>query len=299
MSPMLLLRYRLEYFALRIIIEFVRLFPLDAAVALSGRVWRFLAPYGRRHRRALDNLARAFPEKTPEERTQIALDMWENLGRVMAETMQLDRLLKQPERIELVNSHIMERYRNKMGSAICVSLHMGNWELAMWPLAAAGVKPAAVYRLVKNPFVDLYLRGKRTKLYPGGLFAKGKAGGVLAGHETARMIGSYVRQGGRLGFLCDLYEKKGIPVPFFNHPAQSTPFPAMLARRIGTRLWVGRCIRIGNACRFKVEIKEVKVPRSENPDDDVKWITTAVQKQFEDWIREVPEQWMWSNRRWS
>jgi KDO2-lipid IV(A) lauroyltransferase len=40
------------------------------------------------------------------------------------------------------------------------------------------------------------------------------------------------------------------------------------------------------------------VPRSANQADDVKWITAAMQQQFEAWIREAPEQWMWSNRRW-
>lgn len=299
MSPLLLLRYRLEYFLLRVIIEFVRLFPLDKAVETSARLWRILAPRGRRHRRALANLARAYPEKTAEEREQIALAMWENLGRVMAETMQLDRVLEEPERIGTINGHILKRYQGKMGTAICVSLHTGNWELSMWPLAQAGVKPAAVYRLVKNPFVDLYLRSKRTALYPGGLFAKGKAKGILAGHDTARMIGSYLRQGGRLGFLCDLFDRKGIAVPFFGHPARSTPFPAMLARRLGARLWIGRCIRIDNKCKFAVEMRELKVPRTDDTDSDIRSITAAMQAQFEEWIREYPEQWMWSNRRWS
>jgi len=27
-------------------------------------------------------------------------------------------------------------------------------------------------------------------------------------------------------------------------------------------------------------------------------MTAAIQKEFETWIRERPEQWMWSNKRW-
>lgn len=293
------IRYFLEYCLLRLIIAFVRLFPLDTAVSLSAKIWGVLAPRGRRHRRALANLEKAYPKKTPEEREQIARAMWENLGRVMAETMLLDRILKEPERIQLADDFISKRYHGKMGSAICVSMHTGNWELSAWPLVQADIKPAGVYRLVNNPYVDLYLRSTRKELYPGGLFARGKSGGVNAGAETARQIGSYVRQGGRLGFLCDLYDRKGVEVPFFGHPAASTPFPAMLARRIGSRMWIGRCIRLGKESRFKVECRELKVPRTEDADADIKAILADMQKQFEDWIKEYPEQWMWSNRRWS
>lgn len=299
MSPLLKIQYWFEYILLRGIIELVRLIPLDRAVALSAWMWRHLAPHGRRHRRALENLALAFPEKTAEEREAIAVKMWENLGRVMAETMQLDRLLKQPERIEIINGHIFERYRGKMGSAVGVSLHTGNWELAMWPLSLADIRPAAVYRLVKNPLVDSYLRSMRKELYPGGMFAKGRGQGRHAGFDTARALGSYVRKGGRLGFLADGYDRRGLKVPFFGHDAASTPFPAMLARKLGARMWISRCVRVGDQCRFKVETKELKVPRTDDIDADIKSITTAMQKQYEVWIREEPEQWMWSNRKWS
>lgn len=295
---LLYLRYRLEYFVLLAIIGLVRLMPLDTATAVSARIWAFIAPLTFRHKRALANLARAFPEKTEAEREAIARAMWANLGRVMAETFLLDRILDDPSRMELENPKLLARYSGKMGSAICASLHMGNWELAMWPLTQAGAKPAAVYRLVENPFVDLYLRSKRTKLYPGGLFARGKAHGVKAGHDTARMIGAYVRAGGRLGFLADLHDWKGVEVPFFGHMTRASIVPAMLARRVGARLWLGRCIRIGTESRFKILIREMKVPRTDDPDADIRWITAEIQKQFEEWIREHPEQWMWSNKRW-
>jgi KDO2-lipid IV(A) lauroyltransferase len=197
------------------------------------------------------------------------------------------------------NPELMDRYLNKLGAAVTCSLHMGNWELAMWPLTQAGAKPAAVYRLVDNPFIDLYLREQRKTLYPGGLFARGKLKGIKMGHDTARMIASYVRQGGRLGFLADRYEDKGIKVPFFGKPAGSNVVPVMLARRAGTRLWAGRCIRVENQSRFKVRIEEIKVPWTDDPAADIEAALTALQAKFEEWVRAYPEQWMWSNRRWS
>ncbi len=161
-------QFRLEYVALRAIVGIVRAAPLDTASAVSGRAWRYLAPKitPKRHIRALANLAIAFPDMPPAEREKIALANWENLGRVMAETMQMDRILRDPKRIEIANLQVFARYRDKLGPVVGVSLHMGNWELAIWPLTLAGANPAAVYRSVNNPYVDQYLRYQRRDLYP-------------------------------------------------------------------------------------------------------------------------------------
>jgi KDO2-lipid IV(A) lauroyltransferase len=295
------LRYRAEYLGLRLIAALVRVAPIDVGGNVSARIWRLVAPYDRRHARALANLAIAFPHMTAAQRQAIALAMWENLGRVMAETMQIDRIIADPERVRLTagTAQVFERYRNKMGAAIGVTLHMGNWELAAWPMTLAGNNPAAVYRTVKNPYVDRYLRDLRKNLYPGGLLGKGRINGSISeGQKTARLIMDFVRQGGRLGLVCDLHDKTGLPVPFFGRPARSVTIPAMIARRVGARIWMGRCLRVGGRSRFEIEFKELKVPRSSNAADDVKWITAAMQAQFEAWVREAPEQWMWSNRRW-
>jgi len=296
------LQYRAEYALLRIIVAVVRAMPLSFAVRSSAWVWRRLAPIlsPTRHQRALDNLAIAFPEKSEEERRQIALAHWENLGRVMAETMQIDRLIQDPSRIEIEDLTIFRRYKDKLGPAIGVSLHMGNWELAIWPLVVAGANPAAIYRSVNNPYVDRYLREQRKDLYPGGLFGRGRVDGDHdESQRTARIITDYVRRGGRLGLVCDLYDRWGIPVPFFGKPARTQAIAAMIARRVGARIWLARCLRVGTESRFRVQIKELKVPRTANQAEDVRAIMTEMQAQFEMWIREAPEQWMWSNRRWS
>jgi KDO2-lipid IV(A) lauroyltransferase len=303
MSRLLLdLRYRAEYLLLRLIAALVRLAPLDVGGRISGKLWRVLAPYGRRQRRTLENLAIAFPEKSPQERRAISLAMWENLGRVMAETMQIDRIIAAPDRLQLTDTteRVFARYRGKMGPAVGVTLHMGNWELAAWPLTLAGNNPAAVYRSIKNPYVDAYVRQLRRGLYPGGLLGKGRLNGSIAeGQKTARLVMDFVRQGGRLGLVCDLHDRSGLAVPFFGKPAKSVTIPAMIARRVGARIWMARCLRVGDQCRFRIEFKELKVPRTANAAEDVKWVTAAMQAQFEAWVREAPEQWMWRNRRWS
>src|SRR5215468_1229709 len=106
-------RYWLEYLLLRLVVGLVRAAPIDVGVNVSGKIWRLLAPYDRRHTRSLQNLAIAFPEKSPQERAHIALEMWENLGRVMAETMQLDRITADPNRIVIKDAAMFSRYRNK------------------------------------------------------------------------------------------------------------------------------------------------------------------------------------------
>jgi len=296
------IRYRLEYALLRIIIGLVRLIPLDTASNLFSSLTQKISKGGRRHKNALANLAIAYPEKSPEEREAIVMEMWDNIGRVIAETMHIDRILADPSRIEIENLPMVLRYKDKMGATIAATMHMGNWELASWPLAVAGSRTAAVYRLVTNPYVDDYLSDKRKSLFPGGLFGKGGNKTKSTGFETARLLGRFLRERGRhdtasLGFVADLYDKNGVAVPFFGQEVKFSPFPALLVRRLNARMWIGRCIRLKGQSRFKVNVVEVKVPRTDDEKEDIQQITASVQKQFESWIRENPGQFMWSNKR--
>lgn len=295
-------QFRLEYALLRLVVGMVKIVPLNLATRLSAASWRRLAPIvnPKRHKRALDNLAIAFPDKSEAERLDIALKHWENLGRVMVETMRIDELAQHPEAISIRNPKVFGRYANKLGPIVGASLHMGNWELAIWPLTIAGANPAAVYRSVNNPYVDRYLREQRKDLYPGGLFGRGRVEGDHGeSQKTARAIMDYVRQGGRLGIVCDLYDRTGLPVPFFGKDAPTVTIGAMIARRTGARIWLSRCMRVGDESKFEIELVELRVPRTKDLGEDVKWATAAMTRQFEDWVREKPEQWMWSNRRWS
>ena len=296
------LQLRLEYAAVRAITVLARLLPLRIAVSWSAKLWRILAPRlnPKRHRMALENLRIAFPEKSGAERLAICLAQWENLGRVIVETVQIDRLLADPARIDISDQHLLARYRDKLGPAIGVSLHMGNWELAIWPLVVAGANPAALYRAIDNPYIDEYLRAKRQALYPAGLIGRRRTdAGPLDDLRTAHRLMHHVRGGGRVGIICDQYYKRGIPVRFFGQVTLAQPIAAIMARRLGARMWMARCRRIGTDSRFKIEIKELRVPRTANQADDVRWVLAEMHRQFEGWIREAPDQWIWTHRIWA
>lgn len=295
------LRMRLEYVALRALSGLLRLLPIDAAASTSAAAWRILGPrlMKKRHERALTNLRLAFPDATEAERRAICLAHWENFGRVLVETMLIDRVVADPARIEIRNETLMARYRGKLGAAIGVSLHLGNWELAIWPLTSIGADPAAVYRSIKNPYVDRYLKHLRKHLYPSGLFGRGNEEHEdWSDRKTARVITDFVRRGGRLGIVCDQHYGRGIAVPFFSRPTRTQPIAAIIARRTGARVWMARCVRLGKQTRFAIDIREVRVPRTANVGQDIRQIQAEILSQFEVWIRENPGQWMWSNRIW-
>lgn len=278
---------RLEYLGFRLVVFLIRLMPLDMASAVFGKAWRWLAPYNRRHKRALANIEMAMPELTPARRREIISDMWENLGRVFAESFQIDRLLADPGRIRCDEDEMIASLKGK-GSLI-ISMHAGNWEICVWPMTQAGYNPAGVYQKIKNPFVDAYVRAIRAPLYPGGLFSKS--------HDTARKLVTWVRDGGQLGVLADQRDNKGILVPFFGQPAPSTPLPAMLAVRLDVPLVIGRVIRLDGS-RFRIEGHRLDVARTGNRQADTEETTRCIHATFENWIRERPEQWMWGHRRW-
>lgn len=293
------LRHRMQYGLFRGALAMFRVVPLDWPVALCARVWRVIGPRSGRHKRVLANLALAYPDMTQAERDAIALAMWENLGRVVAETMLLDRILKDPDRIEIVNRAELEAAMQEPGPKIGVTLHMGNWELAAAGCSLCGGNPAGVYRPLTNPYVDRTLLKQREHLYSGGLFTKGDSHDAGPdGQRTARLITGYVRQGGNLAFVLDQVDRRGIAIPFFGMEAKFTPVPSMIARHVGARVWMARCLRIGKGTRFWVELKELEMERTENRKDDVQAITAEIFGQFEAWIREAPEQWMWWNTRW-
>jgi KDO2-lipid IV(A) lauroyltransferase len=280
-------RHAAEWLGLSVVLALFRLLPPNAAAVLMGKAWRALAPFNRRHKRALDNLAHALPDLTERQREAIARDMWENLGRIAAETLQLDRIVAEPDRFEFDVDDVKQAVGT--GGAVVVSLHAGNWEVTSMGGLACGWSPVGVYKALKNQQTEEILHDLRARLYPGGLLPKG--------HDTARRLLAMARKGERIAMLADLQDRRGAVIPFFGREAYATLFPASIACAANVPLIACRVIRLPNS-RFRIEARVVDFERTGERRRDAENATRAYHAMFEAWIREHPQQWMWIMRKW-
>jgi KDO2-lipid IV(A) lauroyltransferase len=276
-----------EYLVFRLVAAVFAALPLEAAAEFSAWGWGAIAPLLPRHKRALDNLAHAFPEKSEGERDAIARAMWKNLGRTFAEFFHLPQLVAE-QRVDFIPLEQFERIGASAPIVVCVP-HIGNWEIAALAGKRFGAPLAGTYQALTNPLVDRWLKQQRQSLYVGGLFPKSAA--------TARAMLKLPRQGVSPSFVADLRERNGVPTTFFGRTAMSNPFPAIVARSLGLPVFAACVIRTGRA-RFEMRIAEINVARTDDRNADVVATTQAVQTAFEGFVRAHPEQWMWAHRRW-
>ena len=119
----------------------LRKLPADKALDFAAWVAKKIGPRFGRHRTAVDNLRRAYPEKSPEEIDAIAMEMWDNMARLAAEYIFLDQLFdfdpddRSAGRVQIVGEelHPMGRvkdfapYASKILSSGAQAVITGNW----------------------------------------------------------------------------------------------------------------------------------------------------------------------------
>ena len=282
------LRLRLEFVVLWLAMVVARAIPVRVASWLSGKLWRLIAPRLSRQKRALANLELAFPEKPLAERKAIAAAMWENLGRTFAESLRIKTLTKS-DRIVFEPAEDFDEAAAGAKPFIVCGLHLGNWEILAHGGQRLGISLIGVYQRLSNPYVDALTRSLREPLYKAGLTPKTPV--------AARVLLAPSRMAPAPCFLADLRDDNGPFVPFFGQPARSTVFPALLARRTGVPLYAGAAFRRPGG-RFSIRIVPIPMPQTNDSAADALAATETLHRQFEAFIREAPEQWMWAHRKW-
>ena len=262
----------------------------DLASAIGGTIARIIGPHLAVTRRARRNLGLALPHLSAAERRRIIREMWDNLGRTMAEYAHLSRL-----RCFAPGAHRGRR------DAACRSSGCPRQaaDLLLRPSRQLGggqrrgrairVELAQIYRAANNPDVEAMMVQLRKSLGVEPI-RKGAAG--------ARRIIAALRQGKNLAMLVDQKMNDDIAVPFFGRPAMTAPALAELALRYDCTVLPVRVDRLGGA-RFRLTFfPPLHFDRSGDRRRDILNAMTTVNCCLEDWIRERPGQWFWLHRRW-
>jgi len=278
-----------------LLMKLVRLIPVDTAGRLFERLARWMGPKIWRHKVVMENLAIAFPEKSLEERKQLASDSWAQTARTLLEYIYLDEILDMDEdhtesdRIEIVNAEQFLKLRDDGLPAILFTGHIANFELLPLIASRFGLNVQSLFRRPNNKYAASHVADAR-KEFGNNLVASG------AGASFQLM--SALERGDHVGLLVDQKFRRGIMVPFFGREAPTNTLLAKLARRYDCPVHGARTIRLPGG-RFRLEITdELELPRDKNGDVDIRGTTELVTRMVEDWVREYPEQWLWMHRRW-
>ena len=279
-----------EFLFFHLVVYGLRLLPIDWASAVGGALAKAVGPRLRFNGRALAGLRIAFPNLSDARRQEIAIGMWENLGRVGAEYAHLGRITAaDSDRVELVGLEHIQSLGRDGSAAILASGHLANWEILPVIAAQMGLKLTGVVREPNNPLVRPLLRRIRSV-----------AGGTLInkGTEGAKQAIAALRQGGVLAMLIDQKMSDGIAIEFFGHEAMTAAAPAQLALRFTCPLVPVRVERLDGA-RFRVTCyPPLEVPDSGDRNADTAALMAQFYGKLEEWIRDRPEQWLWLHRRW-
>ena len=217
-------------------------------------------------------------------------------GGTFAETLQLDRIFSNCSRIEMTGHEALEQCLREPGANVGVTLHMGNWEIVSFAVGLCGARVASVYRQLRNPYLDRYVRLMREPFYPGGLLGNGRARGELPLRSVAIAAKKLLRNGGHIGLVCDQVDMDPPSACLSSANRRHLRRAAVFARGGGAWIWIARCLRIDRRSHFLVEIRELPVERTSDRTADLCDTTAGIARQFECWIRDAPEQWMWQRR---
>lgn len=276
-----------------LLFQLFALLPLDVASAVGGWLGRTLGPKLGVRKIARRNLVAAFPDKSPAEIDAIMAEMWDNLGRVMAEFPHIGRMdIYGDPRFEISGIEHADAMRDDGKPGIFLTPHLGNWELSAHAVIQRGpwtTPLAIVYRAANDPAAEWLLRYGRRGL-KAEMIAKGTAG--------ARRIVEVLRAGGHIGMLPDQKMNDGISVSFFGRPAMTAPAIAQLALKYGCYILPGYVERVKGA-HFRLHIlPPIPLPDSGDRKADIVALTADINRRMEEWIRRHPGQWLWVHRRW-
>ena len=237
------------------------------------------------------NLSNSFPEKSERELRRIERKFYRHLAEVFVDTLKLATVSQREirERMVFRNAETMETCLRGQ-SWISAMSHFGSWELTIDYVRHTDHRVLAVYRPLHNTVFDRFYREVRSRFgtqpVPMNDILKETLRSKRPG-ERPVIVALIADQTPPWHEIKHWYRFMGQDTPFFSGLEKmalrlNMPVYFLYVRKVAPR-------------RYEAEFRKLYDGREEVAEHE---ITERYIRQLEAMIRESPELWMWSHRRW-
>jgi KDO2-lipid IV(A) lauroyltransferase len=282
---------RLSYWLVIGLLYPISKLPFGVLYLLSDFAY-YIMYYLVRYRRKVveQNLSRAFPEKTEQEITVIAKKFYRSFCDIVIENVKFLTIsaTELEQRFQITNHEVVDELYNQRRSAITTLGHMGNWEMAGLNAShTVGHHSLAIYKPLKNKHFDALARKMRARF---GME-------LVAQNRMRHLLTTLDKEACLFHFITDQTPGGKAPSHWMTFMSQEAPI-YLGTERVAkmTNLPVFYChILRQKRGYYTLELKVVtEDPSTCTPNE----ITERHTQLLEANIREQPESWLWSHRRW-
>jgi KDO2-lipid IV(A) lauroyltransferase len=287
------LKHRAELAAVRTALGMIEILPEAGRQALGKSAGRLYYRFGGSRRAiAIENLKRAFPQKTDRELETLARACAERFGTVFFDFLAATNLTA-PELLSRISVEGDEGYRKARArgrGVFLLSAHFGNWEIGALAAGLLDRPIASVVRPLDNPLLERDLARRRSRF----------GNRIISKRKGAREILRQIHAGETVAILIDqnVLAREAVFVPFFGRLAATTPALGLFQRKTDAAVVPVFCRPTGRGrytLTFEEPILLEKIPESGRTPEALTARYTAVTEEV---VRRQPELWLWMHNRW-
>lgn len=246
-----------------------------------------------RRKVALDNLRRAFPNKSHSERLDIARRSLCNMGRSFIEFCHFPFMQDNPQYLhefEIEGREHLDEALTK-GRGVCLmTLHLGNGDYATAGLSIHGIHFYLISKEFKFRWLNNMWFDMRSRL--GTKF--------IAPRNSTYQILKALKKNEIVVFVQDQFMGPpiGVKTTFFDHETGTALGLAIMASRYNSPIVPVYNYRRDDGKIVIVFEHEMKFETSATGEELHKFITQKCNDKLQEFIEKYPEQWLWVHRRW-
>lgn len=284
------IRYAVEIAALALAFLFIPFLPRSLVVLVAsclGRLSYSIA--GRDRATAAANIRLAFGDDiTDEEVARLVRSSFESFALVLMDLFWFSFRTKLR-----VSKYVRfdESYEWSLGSRpfIFMTAHFGNWEVLGLATALKCGRLLSVAAPLENKLADRMLKGMR----------KGTGQSIVSKHGAVRRLVKELKSGGKVALVIDqntLPDEGGCFVDLFSVPAPVSMAAASLMLHEECDAAFVCCLPDGKGF-YDARLTQ-RFPAMEREGLTQEELTSRIARALEGAVRQNPEKWLWSYKRW-